>query len=123
VELVETVDGRKDRIDSGLAPPDRRLSERHDVRVVASQPGHEPSELNEPHVGPSESCPVQVVPEEFEVVGVCPERVRRTLNIVEIGQVTPDRLHGQVVLSDDKPDQPIRAWYPRSLNNHAPLLR
>jgi hypothetical protein len=42
VKLVETVDGRQDRIDRGLAPPDRHFSEWHDVRVVATQPGHEP---------------------------------------------------------------------------------
>ena len=52
-----------------------------------------------------------------------PQGVRRALHVVEIRQVTSDRLHGQVVLSDNQPDQPIRTRYSRSLNNrHAPLL-
>src|SRR5258708_744169 len=103
VKLVETIDGRQDRIDRGLASSDRRFSECHDVRVVATQPGHEASELNKPDVAPSELCPRQVVPEQFEVVGVGPQRVRRAFHIVEIRQVTPDGLHGQVVISDDTP--------------------
>ena len=123
MKLVETVDGRKDGIDRGLASPDGRLSERQNVRVVTAQPGHESGELTKPDVGPSELCQVQVVPEQLEVVGVRPQRVRRALHIIEIRQVTPDRLHGQVVFSDNQPDQPIRTRYSRSLNNrHAPLL-
>src|SRR5438105_10992567 len=70
VKFVETVHGRKDRIDRGLASPDRRFSEWHDVRVVATQPGHEPGELTKPDVGPGELCPGQVVPEQFEVIGI-----------------------------------------------------
>ena len=58
VKLVETVDGRQDCIDRGLASPDRRFSELHDIRVVATQPGHEASELTKPDVGPRELCPV-----------------------------------------------------------------
>src|SRR5712691_8473190 len=82
VKLVETVDGRKDGIDRGLAPPDGRLSKRHNVRVVATQPGHEAGELTKPDVGPSELCPGQVVPEQLEVVGIRPQRVWRAFHIV-----------------------------------------
>jgi hypothetical protein len=123
VKLVETVDGRKDGIDRGLAPPDRCFAERHDVRVVAPQPGHEAGELTKPDVSPRELCPGQVIPEQFEVMGVRPQRVRGAFHVVEIRQVTSDRLHGQVVFSDDQPDQPIGTWYSRSLNNrHAHFL-
>src|SRR5438552_432338 len=72
VKVVETVDGRKDRIDRGLAPPHRRLSERQHVRIVVAQPGHESGELTKPDLGPGELCPGQVVPEQFEVMGVRP---------------------------------------------------
>src|SRR6266851_4707448 len=73
VKFVGTVDGCKDRIDRGLAPPDRRFSKWHDVRVVATQPGHEASELTKPDVDPGELCPGQVVPEQFEVIGIRPQ--------------------------------------------------
>src|SRR5438552_16261897 len=72
VKLVDTVDGRQDGIDRGLASPDGRLSERQNVRLVTAQPGHESGELTQPDVGPSELCPVQVVPEQLEGGGRTP---------------------------------------------------
>jgi hypothetical protein len=43
-------------------------------------------------------------------MGIRPQRVRRALHIVEIRKVATYRLYGEVVLSDNQPNQPIRAW-------------
>jgi len=82
------------------------------------QPGDELADILEPYLAPIQPADAEEGEPVLQVVGVRLHRVRRPLDVAQVGQVSLDRLHRRGVVAQHRPRLKRRGGQHYSSNKH-----
>jgi hypothetical protein len=122
VERIQPADRRQLPVDRGQAAVVPGQRQQRDPAVTPgrrqTQPGDELAQILQPDLVPVQGPHIEEIEPVLQVVGVGLDRVRRPLDIGEIGQVALDRLYRPASVAQDRPGLKRRDGHQHPLHKH-----